>query len=119
MIILIILIVILLIGLYLMSKSITNVTGFLISIFSGAYIIIHVICWITAPYDYNSFVAQREAFVETLEHSRKSGNVYESATIMTEISQWNQELAKCKYQNTLFFLDDYIDDRIDDLTFIK
>ena len=93
--------------------------GFIIVIASALYLLIHVIEWSTAAYDYNLFVAKREAFIYTLSSARQSGNQIELAAIVQDISKWNQDLAEAKYDNSTFLLGDYVDDRIEQLKPIK
>lgn len=88
--------------------------GCIIGIF-GIWLIIHVCIWINVPYAYESFAVQREAFVSTLETARENGTELENATILRDISTWNQTLARYQYENTLMIFDWCIDDRIDTL----
>jgi hypothetical protein len=120
MIITIILLAILLIGIYIANKSYNfDLLGIVLSTVSGLYLVMHLLFWALASYDYNLFVEKRNSFVFTLESSRENKRDLESAAILKEISDWNQELASQKYNNTLFLLDDYIDDRIEYLEPIK
>lgn len=57
--------------------------------------------------------------MSTLNNSRENGNELEVAAIVNNISKWNEELSQTQYENTLFFIDDYIDDRVDSLKPIK
>lgn len=123
MIILSILLILYLIGILLVRHSyggdIQNVAGFLLVILSSCYLLFHTVEWATATYDYNKFVAKRNAFISTLETARSLDNNIELAAIAKDISQWNQDLAEAQYQNSLFLLTDYIDDRVNNLTPIK
>jgi aminoglycoside/choline kinase family phosphotransferase len=85
----------------------------------GLYLLMHTLFWSLASYDYNSMVAKRNAFQETLTEARKNGREIELAAISQNISEWNQELASAKYNNTVFLLKDYTDDRIDSLEPIR
>ena len=79
------------------------------------YLFTHLYFWLTSTIVYEQFRIKRQAFVYDLNNSRKNNRELESATILKDISQWNQDLASFKYQNTLWLIDDYIDDRIDTL----
>ena len=85
----------------------------------GLYLLMHTLFWLLASYEYNSMVAKRNAFQETLTEARKNGREIELAAISQNISEWNQELASAKYNNTVFLLKDYTDDRIDSLEPIR
>lgn len=113
MLILIILLFLLILGIIL-TNHIYNFEfpGLLITVVSGIYLFVHVLCWSLASYDYDQFVVKRQAFVETLEYARKNENSFELAAISREISEWNQKLASLQYDNNVFLLKDYIDDRI-------
>lgn len=79
----------------------------------------HTICFLTVSYQFNKLIVKRESFVNSLEESRKNGRELESATILKEISDFNQELASDKYDNKIWFLGQYIDDRIETVQPIK
>lgn len=93
--------------------------GMIISFCSGFYLLIHILLWSLASYGYNKFVAKRNAFVETLEYARKNESQLELASITREVSEWNQQLASSKYDNNIFLLKDYVDDRISSLEPIR
>ena len=118
MIILILLIVIFSLGVYVAKKR-YEIVGDIICILSGLYIIIHILFWAIASYDYNIFAAKRQAFVETLEWARKNNNELEQAAVIKDISEWNQSLAKEKYNCSVFMIQDYTDKRILTLQPIK
>jgi len=61
----------------------------------------------------------RETFETSLNESRKNGNEFESATILTEVIEFNSNLARIKYNNKNAFLGQYIDDRIENIKAIK
>src|SRR6185369_7627161 len=71
-----------------------HILGVLSTIVLGIYLIIHIICWSLASYSYEIYIIQRKSFVETLNKSRINYNPLERATVMLEISKWNQELLK-------------------------
>ena len=75
--------------------------------------------WMVASYDYNVFVAKRNAFVETLAEARKNNNPIELAAITKDVSEWNQQLAASKYNLTVFMIKDYTDKRVADLKPIR
>jgi len=118
MIILIILLVIVGLGIWMMNTD-YDILGLIIIFIAGMYLLIHILLWTMASYEYNKFVVKREAFAETLKEARKNVNNYELASLSREVSQWNSELAETKYQNKLFFLDVYVDDRFESLEPIK
>ena len=70
-------------------------------------------------YEYEKFVVERNSFVESLEYARKKGNEIELASITREVSEWNKQLASSKYDNTVFLLSNYIDNRIQTLDPIR
>lgn len=104
------------IGIYLANKTYDfEILGIIISSVFGLYLIIHLLIWSLASYDYNLFVEKRKAFVSTLENAREKGRELEAAAITKEVAEWNKTLASSKYTNKVFLLSDYIDDRIEDL----
>lgn len=116
----IILLLIISFGIYLLQSSYQyDILGFTLSFVFGIVLIMHVLFWSVSGYEYNRFFAKRQAFVETLEYARKNNNQLELASLTREVSKWNQDLAELKYNNTVFLLDDYVDDRIMDLKSIK
>lgn len=113
MIILISLVLLFFVGFFIAKKSYDfEFLGIVISGIAGMYILIHVLFWATASYDYGVFVAKREAFVETLNAARENNNPLELAAITKEVSDWNQQLAASKYNRSVFMLKDYTDPRI-------
>ena len=93
--------------------------GTIIALIAGIYLICHTLFWSLASYDYNKFVTKRQAFVETLQYARKNESQFELASITREVSEWNQQLASSKYDNNVFLLKDYVDDRISSLEPIR
>lgn len=79
----------------------------------------HLLSWCTTGYAYEKFVQERNAFEQTLNNARNSGNQYETAAIVKDVAEWNQQLAVYKYKNNHWFFDQYIDDRIETLEPIK
>jgi len=103
-------------GIYLMIKSYDfEILGAILTTIFGCYLIIHLLIWSLASYDYNIFIEKRNAFELTLKTARENGRELEAAAITKEISEWNQILASSKYSNKIFLLSDYIDDRIETL----
>ena len=96
-----------------------EVLGIIICFCSGFYLLMHVLFWSLSSYDFNKFVTKREAFVETLKYARKNESQFELASITREVSEWNQQLASSKYDNNVFLLKDYVDDRISTLEPIR
>lgn len=95
----------------------------LLSIFlvvlSSILLILHIVFFAIKPYTYGEFAARRSSFEQTLGNARINGNQYEIATIVSDIADWNSELASLQYSNSTDFLDQYIDDRIETLKPIK
>ena len=60
-------------------------------------------------------VTNRDAFQQTLDISREVGNENESATIIRDVVEFNKWLAQEKLDNTTWWFDQYIDDRIIDV----
>lgn len=107
-------------GIFIVRKSYDyEFFGIIISFCSGVYLLIHILIWSLASYEYNKFVVKRNAFVETLEYARKNESQFELASITREVSEWNQQLASLKYNNNVFLLKDYVDDRISSLEPIR
>lgn len=106
------------IGIYLIHLEV-DLLGILLSAIFFLYLIVHLLCWSLSSYDYNIFVEKRNSFVETLEYARENESKFELASITRDVSEWNQKLATFKYQNKLFLLKDYVDDRMMDLEPIK
>jgi uncharacterized membrane protein len=109
----IILSVLFLLGIFIVKKTYDyEFLGIIICVCSGVYLLIHLLLWSISSYEYNKFVTERKAFVETLEYARKNESQFELASITREVSEWNKQLAALKYDNNVFFLKDYIDDRV-------
>lgn len=96
-----------------------HVTSFILGCIFSIWLILHTICWSLTAHTFNKLVVSRQSFVETLEESRKNGRELESAAILKEISGFNQRLASEKYNNQIWFLGQYVDDRIETLEPIK
>ena len=94
-------------------------TAFTIIVFAVAYLIIHVCLWASASYRYKCLVAEREAIVLTLEHARSIENNIELAAITKSLCEFNSALAEEKLNNSMFFLKDYVDDRVMDISPIE
>ena len=82
-------------------------------------LILHVLHWSLSSYNYNIFVTKRNAFIETLNYARENESKFELASITHEVSEWNKDLAEMKYDNNVFLLKTYIDDRVDNLKPIR
>lgn len=115
----IILIALVSLGVYLISKFEYEPYGVILLIVSGVWLIIHSICFGTSTYEYEQFITQRDAFEATLNSSRNSGNSYETAAIVSDVSEWNIKLSEMKYDNKTLMLGQYVDDRIELLEPIK
>lgn len=87
--------------------------------FSGVLFLLCLISFLTAPISYRRFAAEREALEATLLESRTSGSEIERAGIITEVTEWNQKLNVRKMYNKTFLLDLTVDDRIEELEYIK
>lgn len=117
--ILIVLIVILGIGIIICNKYGFEMLGFLITFFSGLYLLIHITSMLTATYSYEILLVEREAFETTLKESRENGAELEAAAILREVTEFNISLARDKYDAQTFFYHSYYDDRILDVQPIK
>jgi hypothetical protein len=107
-------------GFFIVKKSYDyDFLGFVICLKTGVYFFLHILLWSLCSYGFNKFVTKRQAFVETLDYARKNKSKFELASITREVSEWNQELASSKYDNNVFLLKDYIDDRISTLEPIR
>ena len=115
----IILLLLLVIGIYLSFSRKYDFLGVVISIIFGTFFIIHSFAYFTSSYSYELFIEERDAFEKTLKDFRDEGRELETATVVKSVTIWNQKLAKYKYQNKTFLLDQYIDDRIELLKPIK
>lgn len=93
--------------------------GRLIGVVSLFLAIVQSLLLVTASYRYGYFKAKRDAFEITLIEARKSGNAYETMAITKNVASWNASLAAVKYENTLWFTGQYIDDRVEKLNPIK
>ena len=93
--------------------------GIIMSAIFGLFLIFHTLSWSFQGYHHDLFVQKRSAFEKTLENARENNNILERATITKKVALWNVELAKRKYQNTTWFLDPYIDDRIENVKSIE
>lgn len=82
-------------------------------------LLFHLAFWLTASYGYNIFFTERTAFEQTLNEARKNGYKYETAAIIKDVGEWNKKLAKAKYNNSIWFFDPYVDDRVEQLQPIK
>lgn len=102
------------IGVWLVVKF-ENPLGIAICVVTGFYLVIHIMLWSTASYNYNQFVIKRAGFVNTLKLARESNEFGEIFSLQREVSEWNIELESYKYDNTVWMLKDYIDDRFDKL----
>lgn len=120
MIILITLLIIMSVGIYIFKKSYDyEMLGLIIVTLSGIYLLLHLLMWMVASYEYNLFLAKRNAFVETLAEARKNNNTIELAAITGDVSEWNQQLAASKYNLTVFMIKDYTDKRVAELKPIR
>jgi hypothetical protein len=120
MIILICLIILFFIGVYIEKKGDDyDLLGIAIYIIASLYIFVHLSLWGISKYEYNKFKIKGMVFVETLQEARKNNSPLELAAITKDIIKYNQDLAEMKYDNNIFLLKDYIDDRIESLESIK
>lgn len=116
----IILSVLFIVGVLIVNKSYDyEFLGIVICVCSGLYLLLHILLWSISSYEYDKFVTKRKAFVETLEYARKNETQFELASITREVSEWNKKLASSKYDNNVFLLKDYVDDRVTSLEPIR
>jgi len=117
MIILIVLLVLFVFGVYLMNIETYNENwifgvGTILTFTFGVYLVIHLIGFLLASYSYEKLVVKRTSFEQTLNDSRRNGNEYETAAIVKDVAEFNMSLASDKYDNNVFLLKDYVDDRV-------
>jgi uncharacterized membrane protein len=115
----IILILLVVLGIYSLRSYTYEVFGMIAVPIFGLYLMVHILCCLIKSYEYELFVEERNAFEQTLNESRKSNNLYESAAIVKQVAEWNQELAKMKYNNKTILFYQYVDDRCELLEPIK
>lgn len=96
-----------------------EIVSFILGCGFSFWLVIHLILFIGASYSFNKLAVQRDSFIQSLEYSRKNNKELESATILKDISDLNQYIASEKYDNKIWFLGQYIDDRIETLEPIK
>ena len=111
----VVLVIMLVIGLMLFENYTHETTGFIITLLCILYLMIHFVGVSLCKFEYNKFKIKRDSFERTLTNARLNGNEYETATIVRDVAKWNECLASQQYNNTLFLLDAYYDDRIMDL----
>ena len=116
---LIILIGLIILGVYLSTLWDYESFGSLLLILSSFYLLIHCIAFFSTSYNFDLFVEKRNAFEQTLKDSRETGREYETAAIVSEVAKWNVRLAVQKYDNTTYYFDQYVDDRVKLLEPIK
>ena len=121
---LIILIILIGIGIYLIITrneffDYKEALGIIICVTFGVLLLIHLSAWSLKGRDYKLFVEKRNAFENTLKEARKNSNEYEIAAIVKYIAKWNIQLAAIQYDNKNWFLNQYIDNRFDELKPIK
>lgn len=93
--------------------------GFCTSVIFTTILFLHLLFISTVEYEYNIWLAKRNAFEETLSAARQSGNKYEVAAIVSEISKWNEELSVAKFKKDHWYFSQYYDDRVKTLEPIK
>ena len=121
MIITIILVVLFVLGLYLSRSSDIDIhlAGVLTSVIIGLLLIVNVAEISLASYEYHKLATKRISIVETLKESRTNSGVIERAAITKDVIKFNSYIAELKYENSTFFFDPYIDDRIELMKPIK
>lgn len=93
--------------------------GLTVRFLGAGAILIHTALWLPKGYIYGKWVAEREAFTQTLAEAREKGSEFERAAIVREVAEWNARLAKAKYDNANWLLGQYVDDRVDSLEPIR
>lgn len=86
---------------------------------SSALLVIHLISWLTVPISFDSFNARHNQLIIDLSSSREKSDPYERMAILQEITEHNQVIAENKQFNKNWFMDQYIDDRVESLETIK
>lgn len=79
----------------------------------------HLVAISLVSIEYNAFKASHEQLKVDLENSRKLNASYEKAAILKEIIHHNQIIVSNQVLNKNWFIDQYIDDRVDELKPIK
>jgi len=88
------------------------------SVLFGVMFLFSLLVFSFRAYDYGEFVSERNAFCQTLENARESGNEIELAAISKDIAEWNSSLASKNFARTTIFKE-YTDPRFEDLEPIK
>lgn len=91
----------------------------ILGVISGIWLLIFILMTSLSSYEYEKFVVRRNAFEQTLNECRLNGNQYETAAIVKEVSDWNQQLAENKLDNSSYLMGTYVDDRFEQLKPIK
>jgi len=105
-------------GYYLTVKTRFEDTGMaicIIGVFCGLF---HNLAISQQSRYYEEYSIERNAFIETLNNSRKLDG-YENAALTLEIIKANKSLALKKYKNKRFIIGYYVDDRYEQLEPIK
>lgn len=101
------------------SNDLLAFIGLTTCFLGGMALLIHLALLLTKEYTYGKWVAEREAFTQTLAEARENGSEIERAAIVREVAEWNARLAKAKYDNAHWLLGQYVDDRVDSLEPIR
>lgn len=92
--------------------------GIIGSLITAIMLLIAFVSLLMKSYNYGVLESKRSAFVETLKEARKAENSLELAAITKEIVSFNVELKEYQYTNSTI-LDEFVDDRVDELKPIK
>jgi len=92
---------------------------FMTLIVSSCLLVLHLISWLTVSISFDSFKAHQDQLIIDLAISREKSDHYERMAILQEITEHNQVIAENKQLNKNWFMDQYIDDRVESLETIK
>jgi hypothetical protein len=87
------------------------IMGFVVVITVLILIFGHFVPLLQKGYDYNCFVARRDAYAATLKNARDNERELEAVKILKDTMDWNDTLACKKMEHTHWLYSPYIDDR--------
>lgn len=97
----------------------TNFAALIVCTLSLIALVMAFVFLMFKGYNYNEFKSRKQAIEQTIRYSRQHGSEIERAAIIQKMTVINEVLAHMKYQNSIFLMDEFIDDRIDTMQFIK
>lgn len=106
------------IGVYFILQSdYTEPLQHVYTLFVSMCFVVYLVLFISKKNNYEYFSYKKQVIELSLNSSIQKQS--ECDVIIKEVIEWNIKLLKYKHQNKIFYFDDLIDDRIDDLDFIK